>query len=55
LREIIKNYIGSCHLDMKCILTVPDEYDEHFDKKLYPAIVFLHEAGEQGNRLEDIK
>ena len=55
MREIIKNYIGSCHLDMKCILTVPDEYDEYFDRKLYPAIVFLHGAGEQGNRLEDIK
>lgn len=55
MREIIKNYVGSCRMDIKCILTVPDEYNEHFDKKLYPAIVFLHRAGEQGSGLDDIK
>ena len=55
MREIIKEYVGSCDLDMKCILTVPNDYDEYFDKKLYPAIVFLHGAGEQGSSIEDIK
>lgn len=54
MEEIIKTTIISKKVEIETIVNFPNEYEDNKSIK-YPLILFLHGAGERGDKIENIK